>query len=423
MLARHVIAPIASRLADAEHGGFLTDFDARWRAHGAQEKSLEHAARTTIVFALLARTMPDAGYERLARHGCDFLRNAMWDATHGGFYARVDRAGRPLWEGLKHPHAVFYTARAFRLAAPFLDPGEGETWAGRALAWLNDVAWDEKHGGYWGCYRRDNRRYDDGAKLPTPDGRDVFGLVPGVKEINSQGDAIEMLGELAADSPGGSEAKRFQRMVELVAGELTQPGGVLPYRYLRNWRPSPDLLRVGYQFMMARHLMVPEAASFAGAFERAREMVDFALRSCAHPAGGYSLAVAADGRSWPATGPSADLRQWWVQIEAVFTLHLLAGDSRLEPEARAQYAGARDRQWNFFQANFCDEEHGGILELPREPWARPARGLRRLLGRQSRPAALPKAHCWKDVSHETWTLLALGHSPRAVRAIRSAPDR
>ena len=100
-LRRHVLAPLIPRCIDEECGGFFVDFDDRWRPAGPQDKSLEHAARTTIAFAQVDRAMPGQGYERYVRHGCAFLQQAMWDGTHGGFFVRVDRRGRPLWEGLK----------------------------------------------------------------------------------------------------------------------------------------------------------------------------------------------------------------------------------------------------------------------------------------------------------------------------------
>ena len=187
-LQRHVLAPLMPRCIDGEYGGFLVDFDYRWRPAGSQDKSLEHAARTTIAFAQIDRAMPGQGYERYVRHGCAFLQQAMWDSVHGGFFVRVDRSGRPQWDGLKHPHAVTYVAQAFLLAEPHLPPGEGSMWAERALAWLDEFAWDPAYGGYCGSFRRNNERYADGARLPTPDGRDIFGLVPGLKEINTQGD-------------------------------------------------------------------------------------------------------------------------------------------------------------------------------------------------------------------------------------------
>jgi mannose/cellobiose epimerase-like protein (N-acyl-D-glucosamine 2-epimerase family) len=406
-LRRHVLAPLLPRSIDQEYGGFLVDFDDRWRPAGPQDKSLEHAARTTIAFAQIDRAMPGQGYERYVRHGCAFLQQAMWDGAHGGFFARVDRSGKPLWDGLKHPHAVTYVVRAFLLAEPHLPPGEGLVWAERALAWLDDVAWDRAHGGYWGSYRCDNERYADGARLPTPDGRDIFGLVPGFKEINTQGDAIELLTSFAERDPGGRCAERLVAMVERVAG-LIQPNGVMPYRYLPDWRPAPDLARVGYQFMMARHFIAAAAMTpMPAAVARAAELVDFCLATARHPAGGFCFAVTADGRAWPATGPSSDLRQWWVQIEAVYTLHVLAQDEAVEPTARTRYRAARDAQWAFVRDTLFDAQHGGIRELPREPEPRWPRRLERWL-RGLPPPALPlKSHCWKDVSHEVGTFLAL----------------
>jgi mannose/cellobiose epimerase-like protein (N-acyl-D-glucosamine 2-epimerase family) len=404
-LRRHVLGPLLPRCIDREHGGFLVDFDERWRPAGRQDKSLEHAARTTIVMAQLAEAMPGQGYDDLLCHGCAFLGEAMWDDTHGGFYARVDRSGRPLWDGLKHPHAVTYVARAFLLAEPYLPAGDGRKWLNRALAWLDDVAWDPTHLGYWGSFRRDNERYADGVPLPTPDGRDIFGLVPGFKEINTQGDAIDLLTCLELRNPG-SHAEKLQSLVELVTERLMQPTGVLPYRYWRDWRPAPDLIRVGYQFMMARHLVAAAAVvSAPAAITRACELVDFALASAAHPAGGLCFAVTADGRAWPATGQSTDIRQWWVQIEAVQALHLLAEIAGLESSQATRYREARDALWAFVRCNLLDERYGGIRELPREPKT----AWRRRLGRWlpiAPPQAL-KSHCWKDASHEVDTFLKL----------------
>ncbi len=404
-LHRHVLAPLAPRCIDEEYGGFLVDFDDRWRPAGPQDKSLEHAARTTIAFAQIDRAMPGQGYERYVCHGCAFLQQVMWDSAHGGFFVRVDRSGQPKWEGLKHPHAVTYVALAFLLAESYLPLGEGLIWAERALAWLDDFAWDPTHGGYWGSFRRNNERYADGARLPTPDGRDIFGLVPGFKEINTQGDAIELLTQFAERESGGRYAERAAALVELLADRLMQPNGVLPFRYLPDWRAAPDLARVGYQFQMARRFtdaaaLTPTIAVVA----RACDMVDFCLSSARHPAGGFCFAVTADGRAWPATGPSTDLRQWWVQIEAVHTLHVLANNESVEPAARSRYREARDDLWTFVRGALFDERHGGIRELPRKSVAWPRRLARLLFPLPSLPM---KSHCWKDCSHEVGTFIAL----------------
>jgi mannose/cellobiose epimerase-like protein (N-acyl-D-glucosamine 2-epimerase family) len=409
-LERHVIAAFVPRCIDKEYGGFLVDFDGRWRAMGPHEKSLEHAARTTTAFAELAAAMPGQGFEQLARHGCAFLREAMWDAREGGFYARVERSGRPLWEGFKHPHAVTYAARAFLLSQPFLEPGEGAIWAHRALAWLDDVAWDETDLGYWGAFRRDNTRYPDGAHLPTPDGLDPFGLSPGFKEINTQGDAIDVLKDFVKAEPDGGHEARLSVLVQLVCERLIQPRGILPYRYQRDWRPAPDLIRGGYQFQMARHVLcasnlveAPSAVACTLAF------VNFALAFGAHPDGGYCTAVGSDGRSWLTIDSSTDLREWWVQVEAVRTLHALANDARLDARARARYRACRDNLWVFVRDNLFDERYGGMRNIvgPVMPWRR---HMRRSLEGAPPNVLSYKSHAWKDISHEVGVFLALTKS-------------
>jgi mannose/cellobiose epimerase-like protein (N-acyl-D-glucosamine 2-epimerase family) len=413
-LRTHVLEPLVPRCIDREYGGFLVDFDERWRPAGPHDKTLEHASRTTIAFALLDQALPGEGYDRLVRHGCAFLQEAFWDAHHGGFFARVDRSGQPCWDGMKHPHAVTYAATAFLLAETHLAAGEGRLWAKRALAWLDDVAWDRQHAGYWGSFHRDNVRFPDGARLPTPDGRDVVGLRPGYKELNTLCDSIEMLTIFVAHGVGGSCADRLELLVSLVVDRLSDSRGVLPYLYGRDWRPVPDLLRIGQNFQMIHRLVAVSLMNDAMApMASARSIADFCLASARHPSGGFCLAVTADGRTWPATGPTTDLRQWWVQLEAVHALHVLATHSTTDAEAAARYSRARDEQWGFLRDHFFDAQRGGIWELPAEPGRRRYVRLPRWL--QAKPhEPRCKAHGWKDPLHEVRTFLALANSKTDV---------
>jgi|ERR1700728_1401832 len=93
VLRRHVLEPLLDRCVDETYGGFLVDFDDRWRPVGPHEKTLEHVACTTMAFALLDSVMPGEGCERIAHHGCDFLRGAMWDGYYGGFSREWIEAG------------------------------------------------------------------------------------------------------------------------------------------------------------------------------------------------------------------------------------------------------------------------------------------------------------------------------------------
>jgi len=426
-LRRHVTDPLVARCIDHEFGGFLVDFDEQWRPAGPHEKTLEHAARTTAAFGLMHRACPGEGYDALVRHGCAFLQGAFWDSTHGGLFAKVDRGGHPCWEGLKHPHAVTYAAEAFLLAEPCLPPGDSRLWANRCLAWMNDVAWDPIHGGYWGTYRRDNERYADDARLPTLDGLDPVGVKLGFKEINTFGDAIEMLTEFAAREDSKLHRARLAQLVDLLVHQLSDSTGMLPFLYRRDWRPVPDLIRVGQQFQTIHRLLAASEfsaglgpsgrSSTAEIVERAREFADFCLATARHPSGGFCTAVSANGRVWPTAGPSSDQRQWWIQLEAVRAFHALAIHESVDAASRARYESARDQQWTYLSDYFFDNRHGGIWESPVDPAARRNRRLKSLLGGKSEP--MRKMHGWKDPLHEVGVFLALAQTEPGSRSTAS----
>ncbi len=330
----------------------------------------------------------------------------MWDSNYGGFFALVDRSGRPCWDGLKHPHAATYAARAFVLAAPILPPGEGHLWARRALAWLDDVAWDPAYGGYWGSFRRNNERYPDGARLPTSDARDVLGLTPGFKELNTNGDAIEMLTTFVVHGLGESCSDRLTCLLDLTANRLMDSGGFSPYLYRRDWRPVPDLIRIGIQLQTVHRLVTAAAIKpEMGLVAKACLLTDFCLESARHPSGGFCYAVSGDGRTWPSTGPSTDLRQWWVQFEAAHAFHVLARHEAVDHDKRTVYARARDEQWEFARDHFFDAQFGGIRELPVEASTR-RRAHWPFWGRTNPQCLLRKTHGWKDPLHEVAALLA-----------------
>jgi len=403
-LRRHVMTPYLRHCIDEEHGGFLVDFDERWRPCGPHDKSLEHAARTTLCFVILDRLLPGEGCDRLARHGFSFLTDAMWDRQHGGFFALVDRTGRPLWEGLKHPHGITYVARAFRLGGAIVP--NADLWANRALDWLDTVAWDENDAGYWGCYRRDLARYRD-RPLPTRDGKDPLARLPNLKEINTQGDAIATLSAFVSSGAEGRCLERLDTLVRLVTERLIDPSGAMPFTFRRDWHPVAGLVWIGHQFQMARALAQAKCSPDLKrqALARSRELTDFCLSLARHGEGGFRFAVNADGCTWLEEGAPSH-RSWWVQLEAVHALHVLSHHDAVDPEARARYLGARDEQWTFVREHLLDTQHGGVHEFPKGAIARPAR--RRFLRRLPVPSASgQKSHRWKDPFHEVELLTAL----------------
>ena len=112
MVRTHVLETWFPRCIDDEHGGYLCDFDHRWRPAGDQVKMLEFQARQTRVAALGVRLDPsDAEMRAACLHGWEALRDGLWDAEHGGWYACADRAWSPM-HGEKHAHGTAYAILA-----------------------------------------------------------------------------------------------------------------------------------------------------------------------------------------------------------------------------------------------------------------------------------------------------------------------
>src|SRR5258706_7072231 len=79
---------------DTVYGGFLSTFTFDFKPTGDQDKMIVTQARHTWTNAKASLRYPEIDqYKSNARHGFEFLKNAMWDKTQGGLYQLVDRKG------------------------------------------------------------------------------------------------------------------------------------------------------------------------------------------------------------------------------------------------------------------------------------------------------------------------------------------
>ena len=80
------------RTIDREHGGFLCNFNYRWKPSGPQLKMLEYQARETLAAARAAAHFSDFKHLREATaHGFQYLKETIWDRNLGGWYRMLDR--------------------------------------------------------------------------------------------------------------------------------------------------------------------------------------------------------------------------------------------------------------------------------------------------------------------------------------------
>ena len=144
-----------SRFVDKLNGGFITHFDEHGNDTGEDEKSLIAQARCLYSISSAHRSGYGGGkYERLARHGADFLISRMWDNEYGGFYWMMDRKGN-----VKIDRKIIYgqSFAIYSLCEYTLATGDprGAEYAGKVFDLIQKYCTDTMYGGYWEMFHRD----------------------------------------------------------------------------------------------------------------------------------------------------------------------------------------------------------------------------------------------------------------------------
>lgn len=371
-LHRHALDPWFPRCLDREHGGFLCDFDARWRPRGAHVKMLEFQARQTRVAALGCRLHPeDPAWREACVQGYEGLRTGLWDAELGGWYACTDRAWAPLDNGEKHAHGTAYAILACLDVARTLGDDAALQRAREGFDWLDAHAWDRSHGGYWGWMRRDGRVYaDEPDSAPRP--RDHMGLAAGRKSVNVAGDMVETLTEAHHRDPRDLTAERLATLVEHFDGWFAEHGH-LPVAYHADLSAASSVAHGGYPVQASWRLPLARAVLggdlTVGPVERGYRSAGSAVRG--------RTGFVADGKV---------REEWWMQFELLRSLVLQAAIHPDEAPALLREAAAHLER---VQRAYLDKRHGGVSQLPR---------------RALRPSH--KGDRWKDGSHEAMAFSA-----------------
>lgn len=382
---------------DRKQGGFLPDLDRRWRPAGPQERMLEFQARQTLSAARLAKAFPsEPRWQELAMHGFRYLRDRLWDHQHGGWYWLLDATGQPLAHGSKHAHSTAYAIRA--CVAIFRASGEPEalSLAFKGVDWLERCLHDPVHGGYYGWARRDGTPILN--QTESPDGRatsDPLGHGIGHKDINVTSDLYETFTDLNATAPSPLTSQRVAELRECI-GKMMTPEGALHYAAHPDWLPVPGLERFGYGLQTAFRLVRGESlrgGSTDKALHHARCLVNHAIEVGWHRSGGFMT-------GGPASPPYSleghrlmvSTRSWWVQLEGLRSLTLLAVQDH---PTGAFFATRLDAHLNFIDQQMRDHRFGGWYAIAHADLPR----LDRMIPWRRR-LSLFKGNPWKDCSHE-----------------------
>ena len=137
------------RARDAEHGGYLTNFDERGKSLGTPEKYANTQCRLIWTFSQLAQKRPEIRQcHDLAIWGVDFLLKSFWDPTYGGFFWKTKQDGSRL-DDAKIVYGESFCIYA--LAEYTIGTGDprGLEYASKIFDLLQKFCADTRNGGYF----------------------------------------------------------------------------------------------------------------------------------------------------------------------------------------------------------------------------------------------------------------------------------
>lgn len=303
-------------------------------------------ARMTYVFARAHLAGEPAAYD-LAAHGVRALAGPFHDDVHGGWFAELDGAGRPV-RAEKHcyEHAFVLLAASAAAAADVVGADALLEEAARLHA---ERFWDPAAGACVEQWSRD------------------WSATDGYRGANSNMHAVEAY-LLAAEVTGDPEwLERALRIATLlVDGHARAHGWRLPEHYDEAWAPL-----TGYNVDRPADPFRPYGATPGHALEWSRLLVELAAATGERapwlvPAArslferGVADAVAEDRPGIPYTTdwsgrPVVEERFHWVVAEAVQAAGALAS---ADPSRAASYDVLRARWWAEIDAFFLDHGNG-----------------------------------------------------------------
>ncbi|HSF46337.1 MAG TPA: AGE family epimerase/isomerase [Chitinophagaceae bacterium] len=252
------------RAIDTVYGGFLSSFTYNWQPTGNQDKMIVTQARHTWSNSKAAMLYPENPvFRKAAQHGYAFLRDVMWDDKAGGFYNLVDRTGKPIQE-MKTAYGNSFAI--YGLSAYIMATGDTGALAlvKKAFAWLEANSHDPVHKGYF------QHLGPDGRPIARPDSIASTSDL-GYKDQNSSIHLLEAFTELYQVWPDPLVKERLTEMLLLIRDTIVDEHGSLVLFFQPNWAPI-SFRDSSYETIMKHHQL--DHVSFGHDVETAYLMIE-----------------------------------------------------------------------------------------------------------------------------------------------------
>lgn len=375
-LDRNLIGFWYPRSIDVTHGGHTVHYGPAGEPLPGGTKMIVTQARMLWLSSRLLRLRPGTDVFRAsADAGFAFLRDRMWDGTHGGFVWDVAPTGHEVRRADKHLYGQAFGLYALSEYVRATGSADARGLADRLFDLLEQRAHDGTHGGYRESFTRD-------WQTPAADHVSPMGTTPDLKLMNTH---LHLLEALTAYVQAGAGALARTRLDELVAIEtqaVVRSGWVAcTDRYRADWTPVLDepWARVSYGHDLENIWLVVDALQALG--QPAAPYRDLFVQLFQ-----YSRTYgedATDGGFFDSGPPrqAADRRAktWWVQAEA-----LVSALAMFELTRDAQYLDVAQRTWAWIDRAQIDWTSGEWHDT-----IQPDGAVRRA----------NKAHAWKAGYH------------------------
>lgn len=383
---------------DKQYGGFLSTWTFEFKPTGEQNKMIVSQARhvwTSSKASEIYTHVPH--YKACATHGFKFLRDVMWDKSHGGFHTLVDRQGNVKSHPIEEKTAYGNAFAIYALAAYYHASGDTSALqlAKEGFMWLENHSHDPVYKGYFQHMKRDGTVIQrDNNVRSTQD--------TGYKDQNSSIHLLEAFTELYQVWPDVLVGERIEEMLTLIRDTIVNEQGSLILFFQPDWTPVSfrdsskavimkhhNLDHVSFGHDVETAYLMLEASHVLGITDNSRtleigkKMVDHSLdKGWDDEAGGFYD----EGYYFKDESDITiirDTKNWWAQAEGLNTLLIMADQF---PDDDHKYFEKFKKMWKYIDTNLIDHEHGEWYSggLDKEP--------------QQKTAL--KGHVWKAAYHQ-----------------------
>jgi len=381
-LRENVIPFWFPRCVDTTHGGYTVHYGPKGEPlPGGVKMIVTQSRQLWLASALLRSRYAPPGLRGAADHGFRFLRDVMWDKTHGGFYWQVDVTGKQVMRPQKHLYGQAFAVYAISEYAIATGDKEALAFALQAFRLIDAKAHDAVHGGYREYFAADWSAPPAGDTSP-------LGAAADVKLMNTHLHLLEAFATLLRASADPVVRERLIELVGIETHAVVRVGWTAHTdRHQADWTPILDAAaaRVSYGHDIENIWLVSDAldalnqpvAPYTDLF---RNVFAYSRQH------GWDDAKGGFYDSGP-KGQPADRRQkvWWVQSEVI-----VAALEMYRQTKDPAYLDIFDKTWRFIDTAQTDWTNGEWFESI-APDGTPSRGN--------------KATAWKGGYHNGRALL------------------